>query len=91
MTSAQDYMDRIRQAAGTQLVTDTIYGGREGHLRFARECGVALRDFEPEERDDIIHSGYSTVYVRACFLKPILSAKEWVNEMLSSEKNDHTA
>lgn len=82
--TGQEYMNAIYAALGDKLLNpDSIYSTRDGHLRLAHECGYALADFETEkERDDVLNCSYSVIYVRACMLKPILSAKEWHNEMV---------
>lgn len=83
----KEYMDNIRNAAGTKLVeSDGLYSGREGHIRFAHEVGYALNDFGVKEQDELLHSSYSNVYVRACFLKPILDAGEWIGLLQSQIK-----
>lgn len=82
------YMNNIRNAAGTKLVeSDGLYSGREGHIRFAYEVGYALNDFGVKEQEEFLHSSYSNVYVRACFLNPILDAKEWINLLQSQIKH----
>lgn len=79
---AIDYMQRMRSAVGTHLIDPSdMYYGRDGHLRFARECGYALNDFNEEGKQEILHGSYSSVYVIGCDLKPILDAKEWTEEM----------
>lgn len=79
---ALDYMYRMRNAVGTHLINpDDIYAGKEGHLRFARECGCALNDFNEEGQQEILHGSYSSIYVIGCNLKPILDAGEWISEM----------
>jgi len=85
-TKAQDYMNRMYHACGTKLIEDGLYGGRDGHLRLAREIGASLPDFTPKEQKDIIAGSYSTIYVRACNLRPILDAKEWIGAMLVGQK-----
>lgn len=80
------YIDNIRNAAGIKLVeSDGLYSGREGHIRFAYEVGYALNDFGVKEQEELLHSSYS--YVRACFLKPILDAGEWINLLQSQIKH----
>ena len=85
MEKAQEYLNNMYNAIGTLLIEpDTLYSNREGHLRLARECGIALDDFNKNEREHILKSSYGSLYVRGCNLKPILGNKEWVNEMLDS-------
>lgn len=84
---AQEYMNEMYNAIGDKLVNpSSIYFGREGHIRLAREIGPALTDFLEKDRKEIIHGSYSIIYVRCCNLKPILDAKEWQKIMLDSEK-----
>ncbi len=66
-------------------LTNSLYAARKGHLRLAREIGYALNDFSEKEQKDIIHGSYGMVYVIACNLKPILSAKEWINEIVKGQ------
>lgn len=81
---AEEYMNNIRNAVGTKLIeSECLYSGKDGHIRFAREVGYALNDFGKKEQDEILHGSYSTVYVRACFLKPILDAGEWIKILKS--------
>ena len=47
----------------------------------AREIGPALRDFSEADSREILQTSYSFLYVRLCDLRPILDAKEWINEM----------
>ena len=87
-TAAHKYMHAVSNAIGDKLINpDGIYYGREGHLRLARECGYALNDFQGKDRSDILHSSYSVIYVKGCNLKPLLSAKEWAEEMLKGVSN----
>jgi hypothetical protein len=51
-------------------------------LKLARETGYALNDFNEHDQCEILRSSYGSVYVRACCLKPLLSAKEWIDMML---------
>ncbi len=79
---AKAYMRNMREAVGTLLIEPgSLYSGREGHERFARECGYALRDFSEDGQKEILSGSYSTVYVSGCRLKPILDAKEWISIM----------
>lgn len=81
------YMNAMRNAVGDKLVNpNSIYSGKTGHQRFARECGYALNDFDEAGREEIVHGSYSSIYVRCCNLRPILDAKEWINLLLSELK-----
>jgi len=84
--TANEYMSGIYAACGDKLMTEGLYSGKEGHLRLAREIGVALHDFDPKEQHDILLASYSCIYVRACFLRPVLDAKEWIKEMLKGKE-----
>ena len=80
-------MSKMRQAICSNnhlLNPDSIYSGKEGHRRLAREVGYALNDFSEKEQKEILHSSYSSIYVIGCNLKPVLDAKEWI-ELLSSQ------
>lgn len=58
--------------------SESPYYGKNGHIRFAREIGVALYGFDDRSMEEILKSSYSVIYVRATNLKPILDAKEWI-------------
>lgn len=82
ITKAKEYLSNMRNAIGDHLINpNSIYYGKNGHLRLARECGYALNDFNAEGQQEILHSSYGSLYVIGCNLKPILDAKEWINEM----------
>lgn len=85
--TANEYLTRMNAAVGTALIIPGgIYSGREGHERFARECGYALNDFDEHERKEIMSASYGKLYVKHCNLKPILDAKEWIEAMYSQIK-----
>jgi len=82
VTEARDYLNKMRNAIGYHLINpDSVYYGKDGNLRLARECGYALNDFNNEGQQEILHSSYGMIYVIGCNLKPLLDAKEWINEM----------
>ena len=79
---AKKYLDDMDNAIGTLLIEpDSIYSGREGHKRFAKECGYALNDFDETDKVEITSASYGKLYVKHCNLKPILDAKEWIGIM----------
>ena len=81
-SEAECYLCAMASAVGTKLVEPaSLYSGKEGHMRLARECGYALRDFDQEGQKLIQSASYSRLYVKGCFLKPILSAKQWIRAM----------
>lgn len=82
------YMEKMYKVSGRHLLGDGIYSGKEGHLRLAREMGVALNDFGPAGEKAILSGSYSVVYVRACALKPILDAKDWISELKKGQQAD---
>ena len=85
---AQKYLDDMDNAIGILLIDpDSIYSGREGHERFARECGYALNDFDETDRAEITSASYGKLYVKHCNLKPILDAKEWIGIMNTQVKS----
>ena len=50
---AKKYLDNMDSAIGTLLIEPNgIYSEREGHERFARECGYALNDFDESDRTE---------------------------------------
>jgi len=82
----RDYLTRVYQACLSNyenlfIGDGALYGGKEGHKRLAREIGPALRDFSEADSREILQTSYSFLYVRLCDLRPILDAKEWINEM----------
>ena len=84
---ANKYMHDMRNAAQRHIIDPNgVYYGREGNLRFAREFGYALNDFNKQGQDEILHGSYSAVYVICCNLKPILDAKEWIGILKSQIK-----
>lgn len=79
---ARTYLQNMRTAVGDKLINpNSIYYGKDGHLRLARECGYALNDFDKNGQDEILHGSYSHIYVIGMNLKPILDAGEWIKEM----------
>lgn len=72
------WMRNTADAAGRHLNDGEYYGGKDGHMRFAKACGIAVHDFG-EYGIKSIGSTYGAVYVIACGLKPILNAKEWID------------
>lgn len=89
--TAKEYLDKMDMAIGEQLINpNSIYYGRNGHLRFARECGYALNDFTESEQKEILSASYSKLYVKHCVLKPILDAQEWIKIMKGQIKKEQT-
>lgn len=85
MNRIDKFMNNVCNAVGTMLIDGNIvYSGVNGHKRFAREFGVALYNFDKEEQQELIKCSYDKIYVKSCFLKPILSAKEWTKEVINS-------
>ena len=85
---AKKYLDNMDNAIGTLLIEpDGVYSGREGHERFARECGYALNDFDESDRTEIASASYGKLYVKHCNLKPIFDAKQWIGIMMSQVKH----
>ena len=81
-----DYMQRVVSAAGRHcLEQDGIYRGKDGAMRFARECGYALPDFENPA--SLVSSTYSGICVKAYYLRPPIDAKVWnKNIMIGMER-----
>lgn len=85
--TAQQYLNKMDTAIGDMLINpNSIYSGKTGHKRFARECGYALNDFDEANRREIVAASYGKLYVKHCDLKPILDAKQWIKIMLSQVK-----
>lgn len=79
---ANEYMTKMRSVVGIYLNDpDSIYYGKDGHLRLARECGYALNDFNETGQREILSDSYGVIYVTGCNLKPIIDTKEWIKEM----------
>ena len=79
---ANEYMTKMRSVVSRHLNDpDSIYYGKDGHLRLARECGYSLNDFNETGQREILSGSYGMIYVIGCNLKPILDAKEWIEEM----------
>ena len=81
---ANEWMDKLYIACMRHgaLLHGGSYSGKDNHIKFAHETGYALNDFSEEAQNEILHSSYSIIYVRACNLRPLLNAKEWISEML---------
>ena len=48
---ANEYMTKMRNVVGRHLnISDSIYYGKDGHLRLARECGYALMTLMKQDR-----------------------------------------
>ena len=87
---ANEYMAKMGSVVGRHLNDpDSIYYGKDGHLRLARECGYALNDFDETGQREILSGSYEMVYVTGCVLKPILDAKEWVEEMKKEKRGGY--
>ena len=43
-------------------------------------------NFDKAGQAHILHGSYSVIYVSGCLLRPILDAKEWMNEMRKSSR-----
>lgn len=79
---ARQYLGTMRAAIGDKLINpDSLYYGRYGHLRLARECGYALSDFDEAGQREILSSSYGAIYVIGCRLRPLLSAHQWIAAM----------
>ena len=61
-----------------------IYEGIDGCKRLARELGYGLKDYSEKERNDVLQNSYSVICVRFYGLKPPISAKEWVKEIMKT-------
>lgn len=83
---AKEYMRKMYHACGQKLTEAGLYGGKTGHLRLAREIGAALNDFSPAGQKEILSGSYSVIYVRACSLRPVLDAKEWISAMMAGKE-----
>lgn len=43
ITEAREYLNKMRNAIGDKLINqNSVYYGKDGNLRLARECGYAL-------------------------------------------------
>jgi len=85
--SPETYLDSLFKALGAKLIDGhPLYSHKEGHLRFAWETGFALNDFDDKQQKDILSRIYSR-YIKACNLKPILDAKDLINEMINGRES----
>lgn len=90
INEANEYMIKMRSAVGRHLNDpNSIYYGKDGHLRLARECGYALNDFDETGQREILSGSYGVIYVTGCDLKPILDAKEWIEEMKNGKRGNN--
>lgn len=79
---AGKYLFAMRNAVGVHLINpNSIYYGKKGHLRLARECGYAHLDFNEAGQRVILSASYGAIYVTGCQLKPLLSAQQWISAM----------
>ncbi len=72
---------------GGILETKNVYEGKEGCLRLAREFGYGLKDYPKKERLNVAKSSYSYLCVRIYNLKPPVSNKEWIQEIMKTWEN----
>ena len=87
---AQEYMDGMDFAIGGKLIDpDSIFYGRAGHERMAREFGYDLNDFNEHDQRELLSASYGRLYVKHCNLKPILDAKEWIGIAKSRIKKEN--
>jgi hypothetical protein len=87
MSTAKEYTDKMYNVLmGNRQNLMSIYEGKNGALRLAREYGYGLNDFTEKERKDIIGSTYGALCVRFYNLKPPIDAKQWVTEIIKSIK-----
>lgn len=85
--NAKVYLSNMSGAIGHLLVLkDGLYSGRNGHERFARECGYALNDFDEYGKELILRRSYADLYVPGCYKRPILTEAEWTGIMRSRIK-----
>lgn len=79
-----EYIGSMRNCSMYHLsVEDSLYGHtKEGHLKYAREVGYALKDFDKSYVLKQLNSLYSRIYVINCNLKPILNSDEWNNALM---------
>lgn len=80
---AEAYLRNMSRVSFKLRDPSSVYYGRAGHLRLARECGYALNDFNDKAQELILKSSYGRIYVTGCMLRPILNASEWMDEMRS--------
>lgn len=74
--SFSEYASRVSSSAMRLCRDGGLYSGKDGAMRFGRECGYALPDFPDYEK--LISSTYSSICVRAYNLSPPIDAKDWV-------------
>ena len=79
-----EYISAMRSCSMYHLKAEnSLYGyTKEGHLKYAREVGYALKDFDKSYVLKQLGSLYSRIYVINCCLKPILDSDEWYNALM---------
>lgn len=81
--TALEYFEEIKRIARPMFFFGKhMYNGKNGHERFAREIGAGLSSFSEKEVSDFCKSSYSSIYVTASDLRPILSANEWIKGLM---------
>ncbi len=89
--TAREYTEALMPAViGHCLNANGIYKGKDGALRLAREYGYGLTDFAEKEAKKELSSSYGKLCVKAYNLKPPISAKEWIGEILRAWDEEHT-
>ena len=87
---AQDWMRQLHKACtanGHLIRPESLYEyTRADHMKFAREIGYGLQDFDVPGQKEILSSSYSVIYVRACQLRSLLNAQEWVQGLKDGDK-----
>lgn len=79
--SAREYTIAVRQAL--MISRPSIYEGKDGALRLAREYGSALADSPANEAEqEMINAvSYNDICVIGYYLQPPLNVKEWQDEV----------
>lgn len=81
-----DYIKNVQQALIISRGNSSIYEGKAGALRLAREIGYCLRDSDDKEAKDYFDRSYNEVCVVGYDLKPPVNKKEWDAEVLRKWK-----
>ncbi len=81
----KDYTEAIYQAIRSNypnlMGPGSMYHGKDGALRLAREYGYGLADWPEDEHKDEIGNSYGSLLVRLTNLQPPIDAKPWNQEI----------
>jgi hypothetical protein len=80
--TALQYVRKVADVISKSGVYGTMYRGKEGAKRFAREMGYGFNDFPRSQHAGAITASYNEICV-PMYGKGTISKKEWVDEIKS--------